>query len=267
MTTYLKTLLGNVSGVQTRLISVRQVTGGWEVIVGGGDPYQVANAIFRSLFDISTLVGSTLHVLSISKAGWAKVVTDLNHGYQVGDIVTLTGCLGMTQINGIPAAVTVVDDEKTFEMNINSSAFSTYLGGGIALPNKRNELVSVVDTPDTYLIPIVRPPQQTVHISLLWGTISDNPVSSAAMAQLGAPAIQNYINSIFAGQPINLFDLQAVFQTAVTPILDPQLLTRMVFSVSIDGVGVAPTAGTGIIAGDPESFFFINLADIDIAPG
>ena len=37
---------------------------------------------------------------------------------------------------------------------------------------------------------------------------------------------------------------------AVATVLDPQLLTRMVFTVVIDGVTVAPTSGTGIIAGD-----------------
>jgi hypothetical protein len=279
MTTYLKTLLGNVSGVQTRLVSVRQVAnnGGWEIIVGGGDPFQVANAIFTSLFDISTLVGSTINVLSITKAAAAEVVTDLNHGFVTGQIVTLIDCLGMTQINGVAAAVTVID-EKTFTMAINSTGFSTYTGGGEATPNSRNQVVSIIDTPDTYSVPFVVPPQQTVAITLTWNTDSDNPVSEAAMAQLGGPALLNYINGgtnpdgtsypgVFAGQPMNLFELQAVFQQAVSPILDPSLLTRMVFAVSINGVGVAPETGTGIIAGDPESYFFVLLSDIDISKG
>lgn len=268
MPSLLRTLLGKVPTVQTRLISIRQATGGgWEIIVGGGDPYKVAYAIFSSLFDISTLVGSTINVLSISKAGFAQVVTDINHGYNVGDIVTLENCLGMTQINGLPLRVQIVTDEKTFSLNVNSAAFSTYLGGGIATPNKRNVVVSILDAPDTYEVPFVVPPQQSVHISLLWNTTSTNPVSEAAMAQLGGPAIQNYVNGIYAGQPINLFELQSVFQSAVSSLIDPQLLTRMAFTVSIDGVGVVPQVGTGIIAGDPESYFFIQLTDVDIAQG
>lgn len=62
----LKTLLGNVPGVQPRLISVRQNSGSWEVICGGGDPYTVANAIYSSGVDISTLVGSSTTIRNIT---------------------------------------------------------------------------------------------------------------------------------------------------------------------------------------------------------
>lgn len=54
---------------------------------------------------------------------------------------------------------------------------------------------------------------------------------------------------------MNLFELQTTFQAAVANIVPPQLLTRMLFAVSINGVGVSPEGGTGIIAGDPESYF------------
>ena len=58
--TFLKTQLQKVSGVQSRLISIRDVgLHEWQIIVGGGDPYAVANAIFTGIFDISSLVGST----------------------------------------------------------------------------------------------------------------------------------------------------------------------------------------------------------------
>lgn len=52
------TLVQQVPGVNPRLISVLQSTGGWEVIVGGGDPYQVAGAIYRSVLDLGSIVGS-----------------------------------------------------------------------------------------------------------------------------------------------------------------------------------------------------------------
>jgi hypothetical protein len=58
--TFLKTQLQKVSGVQSRLISIRDIgSHEWQIIVGGGDPYAVANAIFTGIFDISSLVGST----------------------------------------------------------------------------------------------------------------------------------------------------------------------------------------------------------------
>jgi hypothetical protein len=62
MATYLRTLLEKVPGVQARLINIVQQTSpsGWEIIVGGGDQYQVAQAILEALFDISNLTGSKI---------------------------------------------------------------------------------------------------------------------------------------------------------------------------------------------------------------
>ncbi|EPE4838424.1 baseplate J/gp47 family protein [Yersinia enterocolitica] len=52
----LRALLKSVSGVQENLISYRQSSlGKWVVVVGGGDPYEVAHAIYKSVPDISVL--------------------------------------------------------------------------------------------------------------------------------------------------------------------------------------------------------------------
>ncbi|EAW1174392.1 hypothetical protein S922_22940 [Salmonella enterica subsp. enterica] len=53
---FLKSMLRKVPGVKENLISYRQVsTGKWAVIVGGGDTYDVAAAIYQSIPDISVL--------------------------------------------------------------------------------------------------------------------------------------------------------------------------------------------------------------------
>ena len=57
MPTFVKTALQNVQGVQARLISLIVAGGGYEIIVGGGDPYAVAGAIYQSMFDFASLVG------------------------------------------------------------------------------------------------------------------------------------------------------------------------------------------------------------------
>jgi len=186
MPTYLKTLVSEIQGVQPRLIAVKQSISpaGWEVIVGGGDPYQVAYAIYSALFDISSLVGSAT--------------------------------------------------------------------------TARNITVSINDYPDTYSLTYVTPPQQTVTMSITWNTNSTNLVSNSAVAQLATPALVNYVNSIQATQPMNLFVLQRTFQTAIESILPESLLTRMAFVVNINGVTVPPTAGTGVIAGDNESYLYTD---------
>ncbi len=191
----LRTAIGNVAGTQQRLISVRQASlAGWEVIVGGGDPYAVAGTILASIADISMLVGS------------------------------------------------IID-------------------------SGRNRTVAIISAPDTYNVTFVVPPPQTVALSILWGTSSLNLVSNDAVASLASPALVAYINSIVVGQPLNLLELQSVFQTAVAPLIPTLLLTRLVIAVTIDGSPAYPVSGTGIIEGDPESYFFTAATNITIAQG
>lgn len=268
MSRYMKTLLANVPGVQPRLISVRSpATGTWEVICGGGDPYQVGYAIYSALFDISNLVGSTINVTGITKASLGVVTTDLNHGLITGQAnVFLAGVLGMTAANGGPYTVTVVD-QKSFTFGVNTSGFGVYTSGGVVTPNSRNIVVNINDYPDTYAIPYVNPPAQTVAITLTWNTTAPFLVSAAAVQQQGTPALAAYVNALPAGVPMNLFELQDAFKEAVTSLVPAQLLTRMVFAVSINGVGVSPLSGTGIIAGDPESYFTTDSTQITITKG
>jgi hypothetical protein len=265
MTRYLKTLLGNVLGVQPRLVSARQITGGgWEIIVGGGDPYEVAYAIFEALFDISTLKGSVISVVGVTRANPGVVTTDLNHGYTTGQTIQIANS-NPTNYNGSYTATVLT--EKTFSIGTDTTGFPAYVGDAFVTPNSRNLSVTINDYPDVYTIPIVIPPQQSVAISLTWNTTSTNAINPTAVSQLGSQAISDYVNSIAVGVPINLFELQTVFQVAVANLIPTVQLTRMVFSVSINGVGVAPESGTGIIAGDPESYFLTTPDTITITQG
>lgn len=266
MATYMKTLLQAVAGVQARLVSVRQGAGGWEVICGGGDPLEVAYAIFTALFNIDDLVGSVINVTDITSANPGVVTTDLNHGYSTGDVVTMTGVVGMTGINSVPFTITVVD-EKTFSLGVDTTSFGSYTSGGVALPNDRNITASVIDYPDTYNIIYVNPPMQTVIVQLVWNTTSPFAVSATAVTQLGTPAILNYINSIPVGAPINILEMQVAFADAIVSLIPTPLLTRMVFTVSINGVPTSETSGTFLIEGDPESYFQVGAADITITQG
>lgn len=196
MPTLLRTLLGNVDGVPARLISIRggTVSGTWEILVGGGDPYDVAFAIFSAIFDIRTITGSTAHP-------------------------------------------------------------------------SRNVTVSIIDFPDSYSVTFVVPAEQTVSMDVMWGSISPNIVNPVAVAQASSAALADYVNSIYVGQPMNLFELQATFQAAVVDLIPTPLLTRMVFTVSINGTPVSPASGTGIIAGDPEGYFTASASAINVTQG
>jgi hypothetical protein len=261
--TMLKTQLSNVPGVQARLVSVvQQPGGGWEVICGGGDPYQVGYAIYMGLPDVSTIVGSTLAVTAITQATNAKITTALNHGYAVGQQAELAGVVGMTPLNGVLFTVETVIDEKNFTINVNSTGYPPYISGGVLTPNLRNVSVSISDNPDIYSIPFVNPPLQTVTVAVTWNTLASNFVSQAAVSQLAAPAIAAYLNSITVGAPISLLVMRTVFLAAVASVLASNLVSSLLFSVSINGVATAPTGD--LVIGDPESYVSATTAGVTV---
>jgi len=262
---FVKTLLEEVSGVQPNLVSIRNVaTNQWEIICGGGDPYQVANAIYQGIPDISTIVGSTLQVAGFTNANPGVVTTNLNHGYSTGQVVQIAGVTPST-FNGT-YTITVLS-QTTFSVGVNTTSFGTYTSGGVVTPNLRNVTVSVNDYPDTYQITFVNPPVQTVAVTITWNTISTNLVSPSAVATLAQPAIASYINSITVGQPINSFELQEAFQSSISAILPIQLISKINFTVAINGIVTAPASGTFLIYGDPESYFSTTNALITVVQG
>jgi len=190
---FIKTNVKKVPGVQPRLVSVVFVPSGWEVIVGGGDPYQVAGAIYSSVLDISSLQGSAT--------------------------------------------------------------------------TARNITATVIDAPDTYSITYVNPPLQTVQVDAVWNTSWVNFTGASTINQLAAPAIQSYINGIVVGQPINLLEMMAAFQDSVSSVGPLYYLTALSFTVKINGFVVTPTAGTDVIYGDPESYFYSGNSDITVTQG
>lgn len=190
---YLKTLLMALPGVSPRLVSVLQNGIGWEIICGGGDPFQTAGAIYQSGIIPGLLVGS------------------------------------MTTI--------------------------------------RNVTVSIFDAPDTYSITYVNPPSQVTTVAALWNTILTNFTATASVNQLMIGAIQAYVNGITVGQPMNLLVMQEQIQAAVSSVLSPINLTTLQFTVTINGVPVAPTAGTSVIASDPESYFTASPTAVTAVQG
>lgn len=259
-----KTLLTNVPGVQPRLVSIQQTEAAWKIICGGGDPYAVANAIYGSGVDISTLEGSTINVTGVTLANPGVVTTDINHGYTTGTTgVYINGVVGTIGINGGPYTVTVID-EKSFSVGVDTSGMGEYVSGGVVTPNTRNISVSLFDAPDTYVVPFVNPPAQTVSLQLSWGSISPNFISASAFAQYGVPAVVNYVNSIAVGQPLNLLALNQALTAAVVNLFggDASLISELAWTISINGVETSPTGDTSLVYGDPESYFSCTSADV-----
>jgi hypothetical protein len=77
---------------------------------------------------------TNLTITAISKAANASITA--THAFTAADIGVTTvgfhGVVGMTQINTLTGLITDVTSTTSFTVNINSSAFSTYVSGGIA---------------------------------------------------------------------------------------------------------------------------------------
>ena len=262
---YVKTLLQRISGVQSNLVSIKIVSSNsWTIICGGGDPYEVAGAIFRGVPDISVLVGSTLVAATITNSNPGVVTTNLNHGYSTGQVIAIAGSNPGTFDGSY--TITVLTD-NSFSLGVDTSAFGAYVSDGIITPNLRNVTVSITDYPDTYSITFVNPPVQTVSATVTWNTISTNLVSPEAVSSLASPAIADYINAITVGNPINVYEIQKTFQVSVQDILQIDAISKIDVVVAINGTDVPPVSGEFLIYGDPESYFSTSSALITVAQG
>jgi hypothetical protein len=291
MARYLKTLCGNVPGVQNRLIAVQIESSEYVVIVGGGDPYQVAYAIWQSDFYIPGLTGASILIDGMTNTNPIQVTTTNNHNLLTGDVITITGVNGMYLINGQQAMVqrlpntdpnkdkeftiyqphfdtTVVPQVPIFDLPIDGTPWGAYTDGGQITPNPINTYVTVSDFPDTYVIPFVIPPQERVAIVVIWDTDSPNFVAPDAIAQAAIPEIVNYINSLPAGTtPINLNVLNKVFLDAVAQILVGEYIIDLQWTISINEIGRTPGAGTQVIFGDPYSYFYTENGKVQVLKG
>jgi hypothetical protein len=269
MARYLKTLLGNVPGVQSRLISVQEQEDleAFSIIVGGGDPYQVAYQIWCADFYTPGLTGAIIRVAGISNTNPIVISTADNHNLTTGNIEVISGNVGVPLINDTPFSITVTG-LHTFTIPVDGTQYGTWQYGGVVTPNPINELITISDYPDGFSIPFIIPPQEIVNIVMTWVTDSPNYVSPAAIAQAATPAIIDYINSLPAGTtPINLNVLNEVFLDSISNIISGELIIDINWVISISGVGAFPQAGTQVIFGDRYSYFYTDSSQITINQG
>jgi Ubiquitin-activating enzyme E1 FCCH domain len=266
MDRYLKTLLWNIPGVVQRLVSVRQniTTGRWIVLVGGGDPYQVAWAIYYALFDIQTLDRPAIDIAAMQMTNPIMITSMNNHNLSTGMIETFYGINGPSNLNQQQYTVTVIDD-KNFTIPVDGTLMTPYVSGGHLTPNPILQQVSLNSYPDNYLIPFIIPAQQLVTMTVTWNTDSPNYVSPDAVQQAAGPALVDYINSLYVGvAPINIYNMEAVFINSTVNVLPAENVTSLIFDIDFDGVGHLPAPNTGVIYGDSNSYFYTTVDNISV---
>lgn len=101
--------------------------------------YQVPSILTTNGFTVFSTGGdwanTITNISAISSANPGVVTTSTSHGYSNGDIVTLSGIVGTTQLNTIRVSVVVKDADEfylydLFGNPIDTTAMGTYVSGG-----------------------------------------------------------------------------------------------------------------------------------------
>lgn len=76
----------------------------------------------------------TVAITGITKASQAVISVAARHGFSLGDIVKVTGVVGMTEINNFYPEIIGFTGETALITDIESTDFTTYVSGGILTP-------------------------------------------------------------------------------------------------------------------------------------
>lgn len=255
------------NGQSSPLLAVATQVGTWAVPVGS------VNSIVTSLPSPYNAAITVINPLAGTPSASAEEVQDYRARIIQANQVTSTGVpafLGalLKEIPGVvPRLVSILQTTFGWEILCGGGdpyavAFAIYQAVldlstiVTSTTSSRNVTTSIMDGTNSYSIGYVNPPQQVTTVSAVWNTNLPNFTSGAQVNRLGASAIQNYINGVIVGKPLNLNSMQSAFAQAISSILSIDNLSALVLTVEVNGSVVTPDAGTGIIPGDPESYFY-----------
>jgi len=107
----------------------KPVAGTVKVAIGATEIRSADWSVVTTTGRVTFAANQTYNITAITKAVSA-VLTLGSHPLVVGQSVQVSGVAGMTQINGLRALITA-KDATTITVAINSTAFSTYVSGGV----------------------------------------------------------------------------------------------------------------------------------------
>lgn len=260
----IKTKLLNIEGVRERLLSVMPNGDGYSVIVGGGDPVEIANAIFQTIPTIGILKPSVIAISGIKKGNPTVISTNIAYGLQTGDKVSFTG--NYPDLVGKEFKITYLTD-NSFSIPVDTSQSLDYQGGLTLNQNSRNVNVLLRDGVDNYSIPFIVPLQQKIAIQLIWHTEVDSSLYVSAIASITIPLMVQYINNIRIGEGINLYEIEKIFLNGVDEVFNQNFITKIDVSISINDIPQPNSELNKVIKGDPQSYFYVKRDDIVVTGG
>lgn len=84
-------------------------------------------SLFSNVVQLTGLPLANGSISTITQAANGVVTTATPHGLTTGNLVTIYGAYGMTQVNGVTYTITVTG-ASTFQLNVNTSLFGVYTG-------------------------------------------------------------------------------------------------------------------------------------------
>jgi hypothetical protein len=266
------------SGQSTPLLAIASQSGTWAVPAGSVN--QIATSLptpYNTALTVTNPVAGTPATTTESPQSYRARIMQAQQIAGQGTPAYLTTLLQATP--GVtPRLVSVLQSTFGWEVLCGGGdpyavAYAIYRGtldlstivGSTA--TARNVNVSIIDSPNTYTLTYVNPPQQVTTVQAIWNTNLPNFTAGAQVNQLGAPAIQGYINGIIVGQPINLNAMSAAFAQAISSVLPVGNLSALNFTIYVNGSVATPEAGTELILGDPESYFECADNGVTVAQG
>lgn len=94
---------------------------------------QTAISAQNSKLEISGTTGAAKNITGVQLSN-PVVITATAHGLKPGDVVTVAGIVGTTELNGVKAVVEYVTANTVALANVNAAAMTAYTSGGTLTP-------------------------------------------------------------------------------------------------------------------------------------
>ena len=108
----------------------KPVSGTVKVGIGATEIRSADWSVVTTTGRVTFAADKTKAITAITQASQAVLTVGASHGFVVNDVVQVSAVAGMTQINGLRAAVTAIG-ASTITLAINSTTFSAYTSGGV----------------------------------------------------------------------------------------------------------------------------------------
>lgn len=111
---------------------------------------QTLDWLLQLCAEFGSELGRTTGVITCAKSAITAItqdnpgsVTSASHGFSTGDVVTIAGVVGMTEVNDTEFTITKVDSD-TYTIGVDTSSYTAYSSGGYGYKAAYNDFASTL---------------------------------------------------------------------------------------------------------------------------